>query len=212
MIRRMMFAGVRWQQFLLRFCRFAFCSPDVAVVSKRRPRAMHQVQGRQLLQGTGGTGSTSSSGTTTDTGTGAGPAASISISPSSTTVTLSGTQQFTASVTGASSTTVSWAVNGVAGGNAATGTITSNGLYTASTPGTYTVTATSASDASLIASATVNVPNPPPPPPPPPISGVYTYKYDNGRTGSECEREQADSCGGHQRGQFRQARFLDRGR
>ncbi len=144
---------------------------------------MHQVQGRQLLQEQGGTGSTSSSGTTTDTGTGAGPAASISISPSSTTVTLSGTQQFTASVTGASSTTVSWAVNGVAGGSAATGTITSNGLYTASTPGTYTVTATSASDASLVASAMVNVPNPPPPPPPPPISGVYTYKYDNGRSG-----------------------------
>lgn len=136
-----------------------------------------------LLSGCGG-GATAASNASGTGGTGpspeiigAPPAASISISPSSTTVTLSGTQQFTASVTGASSTAISWAVNGVAGGNAATGTITANGLYTASTPGTYTVTVTSTSDATLTASATVNVPNPPPP------AGVYTYKYDNGRTG-----------------------------
>ena len=103
---------------------------------------------------------------------------SISISPGSTTVTLSGTGQFTATVTDEPSTAVSWTVDGVAGGNATTGTITTSGLYTApGTPGAHTVTATSNSDPTLTASATVTVANQAPSP------GVYTYKYDNGRTG-----------------------------
>ena len=110
--------------------------------------------------------------------TAAPPTPSISISPSSTTLALSGTWQFTTSVTDEPSTAVSWTVDSVAGGDATTGIITVNGLYTApGTPGTHTVTATSNSDASLTASATVTVANNPP------SSGVYTYKYDNGRTG-----------------------------
>ncbi len=91
------------------------------------------------------------------------PKPSISISPGSATVMLSGTQQFTASVTGESSTAVSWAVDGTAGGNATAGTITANGLYTApATAGTHTVTATSDADATLTASATLAVANQPP--------------------------------------------------
>jgi len=58
-----------------------------------------------------------------------GPA--VSVSPATANVQEGGTQQFTASVTNTSSTTVTWQVNGVAGGNATTGTITSTGLYTA---------------------------------------------------------------------------------
>jgi uncharacterized protein (DUF1800 family) len=38
--------------------------------------------------------------------------------------------QFTATVTGTKETTLSWSVNGVAGGNATTGTVSASGLYT----------------------------------------------------------------------------------
>ncbi len=44
-----------------------------------------------------------------------------------------GSQAFTAAVTSAANTAVTWKVNGVAGGNATSGTITAAGLYTAPT-------------------------------------------------------------------------------
>ena len=56
---------------------------------------------------------------------------SITISPASATVAAGGTQQFTATVENASNTAVTWQVNGVTGGNATVGTISSSGLYTA---------------------------------------------------------------------------------
>jgi uncharacterized protein (DUF1800 family) len=49
----------------------------------------------------------------------------------STTTRLGSTSQFSATVTHANSTAVSWQVNGVVGGSAATGTISTAGLYTA---------------------------------------------------------------------------------
>ncbi len=58
-------------------------------------------------------------------------AQSIAISPSYTTVGVNGTVQYSAKVTGLTSTTVTWSVSGVKGGNAANGTITTGGLYTA---------------------------------------------------------------------------------
>ncbi len=80
------------------------------------------------------------------------------ISPTTAFLPPSGTQQFSSSIQGFSNTSVNWAVNQVAGGNASVGTITTAGLYTAPTqPGTYTVTATSAADSSVTASATVTV-------------------------------------------------------
>ena len=52
-------------------------------------------------------------------------------------------------------TTLTWSVNGVAGGNATVGTISPSGLYTAPAPaGSYTVTAT---DGSITGSATIEV-------------------------------------------------------
>jgi hypothetical protein len=83
----------------------------------------------------------------------------LSVSPASATVGTTGTQQFTAIVQGASNMTVAWSVNGAAGGNSSVGTISSTGLYTASSStGPYTVTATIASGgASDSANASVNV-------------------------------------------------------
>jgi hypothetical protein len=62
----------------------------------------------------------------------------------------SGTQQFTATVTGTTNTAVTWSATG--------GSISSGGLYTApSTAGTYTVKVTSVADNTKSASATITV-------------------------------------------------------
>ena len=80
------------------------------------------------------------------------------ISPATAFLPPGGTQQFSSSIQGFSNTSVNWAVNQVAGGNASVGTITAAGLYTAPLqPGTYAVTATSAADSSVTASAAVTV-------------------------------------------------------
>jgi hypothetical protein len=86
---------------------------------------------------------------------------SIEISPTSATVAVGGTRQFTATVQNTSNTAVTWQVNGVAGGNATVGTISSSGLYTAPavvpSPATVTVTAVSQADATKSASAQVTI-------------------------------------------------------
>src|SRR5205807_6353593 len=56
-------------------------------------------------------------------------AVSVTISPTSATVAAGGTQQFSATVQNTSNTAVTWQVNGVTGGNATVGTISSAGLY-----------------------------------------------------------------------------------
>lgn len=89
------------------------------------------------------------------------PQALLSVSPISVTVLTSGTQQFTAS--GPGSGAVTWLVNGVAGGSAASGTISTGGLYTAPavppSPNTVTVSATRGSQ-SFAASVQVISPQP----------------------------------------------------
>src|SRR5205807_4630497 len=86
---------------------------------------------------------------------------SVSVSPASANLQLSGTQQFTATVTGNSNTGVTWQAGGVAGGNSAHGTITADGLYTApaagSTPFRVSITAISRVDATKYATAIVAV-------------------------------------------------------
>jgi hypothetical protein len=57
----------------------------------------------------------------------------VTISPTTASVAGGGTQQFTATVTGSTNTAVTWQVNGVPGGTALTGTISTTGLYTAPT-------------------------------------------------------------------------------
>ena len=87
-----------------------------------------------------------------------GSTISVSVSPASATVLAGKTQQFTASVSNASNTTVTWSVDGVAGGNSTVGTVDSTGLYTApAAAGNHTVTATSVQDTSKTGSAAVTV-------------------------------------------------------
>jgi hypothetical protein len=75
---------------------------------------------------------------------------SVSISPASASVQSGGTQQFTATVTGSSNTSVTWAATG--------DTISNTGLFTAGqTAGSFTVTATPAADNTKTATATVTV-------------------------------------------------------
>lgn len=95
----------------------------------------------------------------------------VSISPSTACVATGGAQGFTANVTGegALSGSVTWSVNGIAGGNSTLGTIIANGgtngsssaIYTAPvavpSPAEVSVTATSVADPSKSASANVTV-------------------------------------------------------
>src|SRR5256884_445589 len=86
---------------------------------------------------------------------------SVTASPNSATVAAGGTQPFTAMVQNTSNAAVTWQVNGMTGGNATVGTISSSGLYTAPgvvpNPATVTVTAVSQADATKSASAQVTI-------------------------------------------------------
>jgi len=55
----------------------------------------------------------------------------VTISPTSASVAIETTSQFAFTVNGSANSSVTWSVNGVAGGNASIGTITSSGLYQA---------------------------------------------------------------------------------
>jgi hypothetical protein len=91
------------------------------------------------------------------------PSVTVTIGPKSASVLLGATQQFQATVTGTSDTTVSWEVNGVVGGDSAVGTIATTGAGTATytaplvlpSPPSVTVTAVSQADSSANDSASV---------------------------------------------------------
>jgi hypothetical protein len=96
-------------------------------------------------------------------GTGTG----LSVTPRASVVTFTQTQQFTATAG------VAWAVDGLVGGSASTGTITSAGLYTPpQAVGVHTVTGTTTQGQA--ANATVYISN---------FAGTFTYHNDNLRTG-----------------------------
>ncbi len=57
------------------------------------------------------------------------PVVSVTVAPLAQNVLLGAQQQFTATVTNATSTAVTWSVNGITGGNSTIGTIDVNGLY-----------------------------------------------------------------------------------
>ena len=103
---------------------------------------------------------------------------SFTVTPSTATVDPSATQQFTAAIQGSTETTFSWSVDGVAGGNATTGTISTSGLYTAPAAlGAHTVTATTTTTPSVSANAAVTVVNLA-------QAAVLTYHNDDARDGA----------------------------
>ena len=89
------------------------------------------------------------------------PAIVVVISPSAAVVHVGATQQFSATVSNASSTAVNWSVNAVSGGNTTFGRISDAGFYTAPAavpnPATVTIIATSQQDPSKTATAAVTI-------------------------------------------------------
>ena len=103
-------------------------------------------------------GTTSGSAVVTIIG---GSTVSVTIAPTSASVVLGATQQFSATVSNAANQSVSWNVNGIAGGNALVGTITAAGLFTAPQilpqPASTVVQAVSQADSAASASAPVAI-------------------------------------------------------
>ena len=100
----------------------------------------------------------------------------VAMSPKMAAIALLQTQQFTATVPGGG--TATWAVDGIAGGNSAVGTVSAGGLYTAvagTAAGAHTVVATSVANTSQSGSAVVTVTD---------LAGVYTYHNDLARDGA----------------------------
>jgi hypothetical protein len=89
------------------------------------------------------------------------PQITVMVTEASSTVSPGATDQFTATVMGTTNMAVTWQVNGVAGGNATVGTISTSGLYTAPNtvpnPASVTVKAISAASASASGTAMVTV-------------------------------------------------------
>lgn len=84
----------------------------------------------------------------------------VAVTPATANVQEGSTQQFTAMVTNSSSA-VTWLVNGVSGGSAATGTVSSTGLYTAPlvipNPASITITAQLQSDTTILSNAVATI-------------------------------------------------------
>ena len=89
------------------------------------------------------------------------PTIFVTVTPNPVNVAINGQQQFAAAVTGTSNTSVTWQVNGVVGGNATAGTISTTGLFQAPaaipTPPTVTVTAISSADGTTSGSAQATI-------------------------------------------------------
>jgi hypothetical protein len=103
----------------------------------------------------------------------------VALSPPRAAVTTGVGQTFTPTVTGTSNTAVTWSVDGVAGGNATVGTISTSGAYAPpASAGTHTVTATSVASPGTSASSTVAVTD---------LTGILTQRFDNARDGQNLQ-------------------------
>ena len=82
----------------------------------------------------------------------------VSITPSSASLMWGATQQFSAGVTGSANQSVTWSVDGMAGGNSMLGTISSAGLYVPPpTIGSHAITAIAQANGASQGTATVTV-------------------------------------------------------
>ncbi len=103
---------------------------------------------------------------------------SFTISPTGATLAPGGTQQFTTTIAGITNTSVTWSVDGIAGGNTSVGMVSTTGLYTAPTAtGAHNVTATSVAYPSDSVTAQVTVVNVA-------AAAVLTYHNDDARDGA----------------------------
>lgn len=106
--------------------------------------------------------------------------ATMSLSPTAAAITLTRTQQFTATVPGGGAAT--WAVDGIPSGNSSVGTISSAGLYTAGSAGgsagLHSIVAKSVANSTQTAAATVAVTD---------LPGVYSYHNDLSRDGANSQ-------------------------
>ncbi len=103
---------------------------------------------------------------------------SLSISSSGTLLAPGATQQFSASIQGVTNTSLTWSVDGTAGGNSTVGTITTAGLYTApNATGAHTIAASSVAYPSVSASSSLSIQNTAP-------GAVLTYHNDDARDGA----------------------------
>src|SRR5690348_9874111 len=102
-------------------------------------------------------------------------AVGVTVHPARAPLTLTQPQQFTAMVVNTTNHAVTWAVDGITGGNATVGTISSSGLYhPPAKRGTHKITAKSVASPSVTGSATVWITDYP---------GMLTYHADRFRSG-----------------------------
>src|SRR5215831_18115899 len=102
-------------------------------------------------------------------------AVTLTVKPARAPLTLTQPQQFTATVANTTNKSVTWFVDGIKGGNATVGTISSAGLYhPPAARGTHKITAKSVAAPTISASATVWITDYP---------GMLTYHADRFRSG-----------------------------
>lgn len=112
-------------------------------------------------------------------GTATQPSSTVSISPVQASATPGQTAQFQASINGVVSSAVTWAVDGITGGNSTVGTISTSGLYTAPlAAGPHLVNATSTANPTQSASVPMVVTS---------YAGTFVYHNDDGRTGQNLD-------------------------
>lgn len=105
----------------------------------------------------------------------ASAAVTVTVHPARAPLTLTQTQQFTAAVANTTNHSVTWAVDGIVGGNSTVGTISTSGFYRPpATRGTHKITAKSVAAPTVVGSATVWITNYP---------GMFTYHADRFRSG-----------------------------
>jgi uncharacterized protein (DUF1800 family) len=102
-----------------------------------------------------------------DPGAAGGPGlTALTVTPSSASIPGVAQQQFTAKTGDGSKPAVNWSINGIAGGNAALGTIDASGMYTAPefppAPNSITISAVETSNTSRLGNASVTLNNPVP--------------------------------------------------
>ena len=108
-------------------------------------------------------------------GSGVVASSAVSVSPGRGSITPIQTEQYSATVSGVTSTNVTWSVDGVTGGNSTVGTISTSGLYTPpAASGTHVIKATNNANTAQTAVAFLAVNN---------YTGTFTMKNDTFRTG-----------------------------